>query len=92
MRAAMTSKSLGLELPLMLVLHYSAEIGMLTVRPLSHTRWCVTFSPPAAEYCGGAADVDEDGYVVRCHDEVTFVDVVRHQLLPMLQAVASGVA
>ena len=76
------SRSLGhLELPLMLELHYSPDIGMLTLRPLHHTRPCVTFTQAAAEYCGGAVEHDDDGYVVRCADELMFVDTARAMLL-----------
>ena len=66
-----------LELPLMLELHYSPDIGMLTMRPIHHTRPCVTFTPSAAEYCGGAIEMDGEGYVVRCADEVMFVETAR---------------
>jgi len=74
-----------LELPLMLQLHYSPDIGMLTMRPLSHTRPCVTFSETAAEYCGGVVERDDDGYIVRCADEVMFADTAR-ELLRLLHA------
>ena len=66
-----------LELPLMLELHYSPDIGMLTMRPIHHTRPCVTFTPEAAKYCGGAIEMDGEGYVVRCADEFMFVETVR---------------
>ena len=79
-----------IELPLMIVLHYSDDIGYLTMRPVRHTHSCVTFSPAASAYCGGAIKKDDDGYVVRCADEVVFVDKAR-DLLRMLHLVHSAV-
>jgi hypothetical protein len=71
--------------PFMLQLHYSNDIGMLTMRPLAHTHPCVTFTEAAAKYCGGAIEHDDDGYIVRCADEVLFADTAR-ALLRMLPA------
>jgi hypothetical protein len=79
-----------IELPLMIVLHYSDDIGFLTMRLVGHTHSCVTFSPTAAAYCGGAIEKDDDGYVVRCADEVWFADKAR-DLLRMLHLVRSAV-
>jgi hypothetical protein len=81
---------MGMDLtaPLMLALHYSDEIGMMTMRPIEHTRPCVTFSEEAADYCGGAVERDEDGYIVRCAFEVEFVDTMR-RLSKILQSATS---
>lgn len=79
-----------IELPMMIVLHYSEDIGFLTMRLIRHTRACVVFSPSASAYCGGAIEKDDDGYVVRCADEVGAVDKAR-DLLRMLHLARSAV-
>lgn len=78
------------ESPVMIVLHYSEQIGFLTMRLVSHTHPCVVFSPSAAAYCGGAIEKDNDGYVVRCADEVNAVGKAR-DLLRMLHPKHSAI-
>lgn len=63
--------------PWQVTLHFSNEIGMLTIRVQHHTHAMVSFTNEAAEYCGGAAETDEDGYIVRCNDEPDFCDTAR---------------
>lgn len=84
-RAGASPDVILLEPPFMLQLHYSPDIGMLTMRPVAHTHPCVTFTDAAAEYCGGAIERDDDGYIVRCADEVMFAETAR-ELLRMLPA------
>jgi|688.fasta_scaffold1277619_1 hypothetical protein len=63
--------------PWQVVLHYAAELGMLTMRVASHTHGSIAFTDSAAEYCGGEAERDNDGYIIRCHEEVELVEVAR---------------
>ena len=63
--------------PWQVVLHYVPELGLLTMRVASHTHGSIAFTDRAAEYCGGEAERDDDGYIIRCHEEVEHVEVAR---------------
>ncbi|MGL4650727.1 MAG: hypothetical protein ACRC1H_15070 [Caldilineaceae bacterium] len=63
--------------PWQVMLHYTPELGMLTMRAAFHTHGSIAFTESAAEYCGGEAERDEDGYIIRCHEELEQVDVAR---------------
>ena len=63
--------------PWQVTLHYSTDIGCLTMRVAHHTHGSISFSPSAAEYCGGEAERDDDGYVIRCFGEFGQVDIAR---------------
>jgi hypothetical protein len=65
---------------LMLRLFYHPDLDMVTMRAIPHIRPCVTFSDSAAEFCGGAIEYDEDGYITRCAHEVEFVNTAREIL------------
>jgi hypothetical protein len=52
-------------------------LGFVTLRPITHTHPSVAFSNEAVENCGGAAEVDEDGYTVRCHEEPSMAETAR---------------
>lgn len=58
-------------------IHYVPGLG-IAYRVQEHTHGSVRFSDEAAAYCGGEAERDEDGYIVRCYEEVSQVDVARH--------------
>lgn len=63
--------------PWQVTLEYCEAIGFLTFRVREHTHGSIAFSNAAADYCGGALETDEDGYVIRCRDEVAAVDTAR---------------
>jgi hypothetical protein len=77
---------LSVRKPWQVTLHYSPEVGFLTFRVASHTHGSIAFTPEAAIYCGGAVERDDDGYIVRCREELNCVQVAR-EIARMSEAV-----
>jgi len=63
--------------PWQVTIDYHPEVGHLFLRVREHTHGSVAFSDAAAAYCGGAAEVDDDGYTVRCVEEPEIVEAAR---------------
>jgi hypothetical protein len=68
---------LNVHKPWQVTLHYVREIGFLTMRVSNHTHGSIAFTDSAAEQCGGEAERDEDGYIIRCRNELSQVEVAR---------------
>lgn len=66
-----------IEKPWLVTLHYADEIGMLTMRVEAHTHASIAFTEAAAEYCGGATERDDDGYIVKCAQDYIMVETAR---------------
>lgn len=63
--------------PWQVTIDYHDAVGHLFLRVRHHTHGSVAFSHAAVEYCGGADELDEDGYVIRCRDEPDIVESAR---------------
>lgn len=63
--------------PWQVMIDYHPEVGFLFLRVREHTHPSVAFSDEAVKYCGGAVEVDEDGYTVCCRDDYSIVEAAR---------------
>ena len=63
--------------PWQVMIDYHPEVGCLFLRVRGHDHGSIAFSDAAAEYCGGVAERDGDGYIVRCNGEYALVDAAR---------------
>jgi len=63
--------------PWQITIDYHDAVGHLFLGVRHHTHGSVAFSHAAVEYCGGAAELDGDGYTIRCHNEENIVESAR---------------
>jgi hypothetical protein len=63
--------------PWQVTIDYHVAVGHLFLRVRHHTHGSVAFSNAAIDYCGGAAEVDDDGYTIRCNEEPNIVAAAR---------------
>ena len=69
--------TLGCTKPWQVTIDYHAAVGHLFLRVRHHTHGSVAFSDAAVDYCGGSAEKDDDGYIIRCNEEPNIVDSAR---------------
>ncbi len=65
------------EKPWQVRIDFHEAVGHLFLRVEHHTHGSVAFSNAAIEYCGGAAELDDDDYTIRCNEEPQIVASAR---------------
>ena len=73
----MDRRMLACDKPWQVMIDYNPPAGCLVLRVREHTHGSIAFSDAAVDYCGGAAELDDDGYTIRCNAEPMFVETAR---------------
>ena len=68
---------LEVQKPWQVTIDYHPSVGLLFLRVKTHTHGSVAFTDAAVDNCGGALDIDGDGYVLRCKGEKAIVNAAR---------------